>query len=282
MRFRDLLRDKSLTRTELAIVSYVVRHPEEATHLTVRGLAQASFTSPSAIMRLCKKTGFASFQDFKIELARQVSEEGEFVFSTADYPEFGQASEQQVVRMLGTMKRTAINETTALLQEQDLRPVIDALESTRGVTIVGLGSSFEASSAFSLNLSHLGYQVKRSSDYTDLCVWIRACPESEVLIVCSYSGETPMANVARLAAERDLKVISITAETDNTLAATSTWNIRIPEIEGRFNTDRVAAFCSVAETEHVLDVLYAILFSRNYTDNIALNRRSNGPVDFGA
>lgn len=279
MRFRDLLRNKELTRTELAIVSYMLQHIDETLRFTVRELAQASFTSPSAVMRLCRKAGFSSFQEMKMELARQCSNESEFVFSTADYPEFEHASEQQVVRMLGTMKRTAANETTALLCEQNLRPIVDALASTRSVTIAGFGSSYEATSLFALNLSHLGYHVKRSLDYADLHVWSRVCSPDELFIFCSYSGENPMVQVADIVRERGLKAVSITGETSNTLANTVDWNIRIPEIEGRFNTDRMAAFCSAAEIEQVLDTLYALVFSRDYSKNIALNKYSNAPME---
>ena len=63
-----------LTNSEQKIASCVLDDEEEVYNLSIQDLAKKCNTSPSSIVRFCKKMGFEGFQDFKIELAKGISD----------------------------------------------------------------------------------------------------------------------------------------------------------------------------------------------------------------
>lgn len=47
-----------LTQTERHLRDYILRYPENVARMNVRSLAQASFSSPSSVIRFCQKFGY--------------------------------------------------------------------------------------------------------------------------------------------------------------------------------------------------------------------------------
>ncbi len=67
-----LTKQELFTTTEKRIVDYIRRNIEAAVYMTIEELAKATYTSHSAIIRLCKKMGFSGFKEFRFELGREV------------------------------------------------------------------------------------------------------------------------------------------------------------------------------------------------------------------
>jgi RpiR family murPQ operon transcriptional repressor len=53
-----------MNTAERAAGDYVLSHPHEASSMSIRELAEQSFTSTSAVIRLCKILGFHGYKDF--------------------------------------------------------------------------------------------------------------------------------------------------------------------------------------------------------------------------
>ena len=67
-----LTKQELFTTTEKRIADYIRRNIEAAVYMTIEELAKATYTSHSAIIRLCKKMGFSGFKEFRFELGREV------------------------------------------------------------------------------------------------------------------------------------------------------------------------------------------------------------------
>ena len=65
-----LQRHSGLTQTERHLRDYILQNPEQAARMSARELAAASFTSPAAVTRFCRKFGCRSLKAFKAELYR--------------------------------------------------------------------------------------------------------------------------------------------------------------------------------------------------------------------
>ena len=66
---------KSLTGTEQKIAAFVLDFPEKVVNMTVKELAEACDTVPSAVNRMCKSVGIEGFSKFKIALAGDMGKE---------------------------------------------------------------------------------------------------------------------------------------------------------------------------------------------------------------
>jgi len=71
LRLRE--REFSASPAERNVIAYVSAHPHEVVGLSVRGLADTTFSSPSTILRFCKRLGFAGYKEFQRELIAELA-----------------------------------------------------------------------------------------------------------------------------------------------------------------------------------------------------------------
>lgn len=71
LRLRE--RELSASPAERNVIACVSAHPHEVVGLSVRGLADATFSSPSSILRFCKRLGFAGYKEFQRELIAELA-----------------------------------------------------------------------------------------------------------------------------------------------------------------------------------------------------------------
>lgn len=70
MSIRDRLRSaEGFTETERSLASYLLAHANEIAASSITELAERSFTSNAAIIRLCRKLGMSGFREFRVEYA---------------------------------------------------------------------------------------------------------------------------------------------------------------------------------------------------------------------
>lgn len=69
---------ESLNNTDKAIVSYLIKYPEEASKLSLMELAQKLYVSKSAIFRLSKKLGLSGFSELKFELSELITRKKQY------------------------------------------------------------------------------------------------------------------------------------------------------------------------------------------------------------
>ena len=56
---------EKMSDNEESIADFILGLGEELKKYSTRNIADATYTSPATVVRLCKKLGFAGFDDFK-------------------------------------------------------------------------------------------------------------------------------------------------------------------------------------------------------------------------
>lgn len=269
MLFDKALRAGSLSQSDLAVVDYVTRHPQEVLHMSSRALGEAAFVSPSTVVRLCKKAGFASFGDMKVALARELSDEEAFENLDADFPQLENSSAAQVVTRMSSLRRQAIRKTERLLSSVGWRPMLDALGACGGLTVYAMGYSMDASREFVHNMRRLGVRVTRMAELSDALEWAAICPRDELSVLVSYTGMTNLClDVAHIIYRRGLRSIAVCAEGDSPLQKACTWHMPVALTQRRFANDRIGNFQACAAQEYALSVLYSLHFANDYAHNV--------------
>lgn len=59
--------------TELPIVQYLLEHSRDIAHMTIRDLADKTFSSPASIFRLCQKLNMKGYNEFKIKFISETN-----------------------------------------------------------------------------------------------------------------------------------------------------------------------------------------------------------------
>lgn len=269
MLFDKAIKSGTLSQSDLAVVSFISQNPQLVVHMTSRQLAEATYVSPSTVVRLCKKAGFDSFGDMKVALAHELASAESYEDVDSDFPQLANASTAQVISRISSMERQAIRKTELLLMEVDWEPILRALDSCRGISLYAIGFSLNPCEAFLRDMAHLGIRTTVLREDSDSRQWAAGCPRDEFSIMLSYSGRTMLTvDAAHILAKRGLKSLSITSEGENKLSRTTTWNIPIAVTEQQTAHDRISHVQSSAEMSYALNVLYALYFSRHYTENV--------------
>ena len=130
----------AMSATEAGIAQYICAHPEEAVHLTVRELADRTYSSPSSVVRLCRFVGFAGYKEFRQELLLNVHNLGE----TGVHEETeldGTASIQDIIDSITHRNMQSLEDTRYLLNVEDVSACVELIRQARNILLFGIGAS---------------------------------------------------------------------------------------------------------------------------------------------
>lgn len=267
---RQLKNAENFSSTDRAIASYILSHPQDVIRMSARELAKATFSSASAVIRLCQKLNFQSFSELKVKIAEESKGDQTLEMIDADYPMLKNIPADEIVKMVSDLECRGIRETAELLNVQMLAAVSKEIERAPGIAIYGLGFSSNAGKNLECMLRRLGYRVTRDEDWSRMTAWATFCDKADFSILVSYSGNTDVCKIAAILNRRGMRSVSVTSNTDNPLCKMTTYNLPVALTERQFGLDRIAPVSSVAECEFVLNVLYFMVYSRQYERNQAM------------
>ncbi|MCF0105324.1 MAG: MurR/RpiR family transcriptional regulator [Holdemanella sp.] len=268
-----------LSESEKVIYDYIIQNPNEVLKMTVRELAQASFSSPATIIRFCKKLNFDSYNMLKLELAKELKDHESLEDIDVDFPKFQSKTNIQIAREIASMEKDAITKTLNQLDMKVIDQVVNEIKRSSGVSIYGNGFSSNVSQNFESLLRRIGYNVTRELDNSRMTSWATTCDSNNFSILISYTGFSTV-DVAKILHKRNMKFVSISGNFNNELKKLSPYNIQIPAL-GEINAfNRVAPFTSNTEISYVLDVIYGVLFNRDYLKNSAKLQNSLSLQEF--
>lgn len=117
-----LTKQELFTTTEKRIADYIRRNIEAAVYMTIEELAKATYTSHSAIIRLCKKMGFSGFKEFRFELGREVHQLIAQFNQTIDpnFPFSSEDSTQQIAKKMADLSIQSIKKAQLQIEHEDL------------------------------------------------------------------------------------------------------------------------------------------------------------------
>ncbi|WP_067559815.1 MurR/RpiR family transcriptional regulator [Faecalibaculum rodentium] len=68
-----VLQGTGLSPAESGVNNYVLSHVDDLMHMTIRSLAEACYTTPTTVIRYCRKIGYSGFEEFKIRIRQDLS-----------------------------------------------------------------------------------------------------------------------------------------------------------------------------------------------------------------
>lgn len=181
-----------LNNLEKQIVEYMQNHISELKSIGIRQMAKDNYTSTSTIYKLCNKFGFEGYSDMIYHLTSTKDNTIDF---SKKYNEYKQSF-------------------TSLVCDQSKR-----------IIVYGLGFSFSVAEYIQQRLTLLGYQalcVVHMEMLSDLF------NDDTILIVISYSGQTPRLNeLVQKAQQNHIPVISFVGNEHSPIYQDSTLPILI-------------------------------------------------------
>ena len=246
---------------EKQLLNRLQRNPESVLRKTIKEIAKETYTSPATIVRLCKKLGCKGYKDFQSTLAYEVA-----LFRESRDIAFQKITQKDTVEDIiykVTKKNIESLETTRkLLEPKTITACVKLLETSRTVSLFGLGTSLLVARDLYLKLLRADVICNLCDDWHAQFLTARNLRSGDLAIVISYSGLTEeMLQCAKEAKANGAKVIAITRAVESKLAAEADFVLPVAATE---LIHRSGAMSSRISQLNVVDVLFTAYVNRNY------------------
>lgn len=258
-RIRELKHGASPAMRSLA--EDVARDPRAASTCSIRALADASHTSPSTVVRFCRKLGCAGYKEFQRELVFELA-------STSDVNDValedivpGDEAER-VLRKVMLSNTRSMEATARLIDLHALEECVRLIDRCRVVDLYGVGASLLVARDLEQKLARVDKECHVYEDLHSQLLSVRNIHADDLAIVFSYSGLTrEMLDIARKARRRGATVVAVTRAMGGQLAEEADLVLGVASSEPLV---RSGAMSSRLSQLLVVDALYALYVTRNY------------------
>ncbi|RDI41395.1 RpiR family transcriptional regulator [Falsibacillus pallidus] len=174
---------------EQTVAYYVLEHPEDVLSMTTKQLAAECQSSEATIIRFCKRIGINSFKGLKIELAKEISLEGNQDEMNASPLQFEDDLET-VISKVTTKTIQALNNTKSLVSVEQLDRAVKAMHEGERIYVYGAGGSSLVANDLTQKLLRIDFPAFQSNDIHVQMMMAANMTERDILFVVSTSGKT--------------------------------------------------------------------------------------------
>lgn len=270
MLIREKLEQGDFSNNEKVVVSYILEQKLNIKNMTVKEIAEATFTSSSALTRVARKMNYKSWNTFKeAYLEEELYLESHFHEIDANYPFTRKDSFVSIESKLARLYIETIEDTVTLNSYEVLYQAVDILQKTAGINLFGLSDNLLAAQQFQTKMLRIGKMSHVASDIYEGSYLSRTCSIDTCAIMLSYTGETSMLlEDARCLKKRGIPIIAITSVGGNSLSNLADCVLRICTREKLYS--KIGNFSALCSMNYMLDVLYSCYFSREYDKNLKI------------
>lgn len=243
---------EDLSMVERVVLDYLIENKAVLSNFKIEHIAEATYTSPASVVRMCKKLGYKGFKDFKIDyiLANAKVE----IPESKEYTDAILSKDNKYGRNVMENNIKILEETLKLHDAKSLHNAALAIMKARKILIFGKGSSYLVCKDLEMKLRRINKFAIAQGESHEQLVDASFINPNDVVIFISNSGTTKeIISAALLANENKATIISITKLGSSMLADLSDYILYSSSLEGEF---RSAAMSSRISQLSVVDALF--------------------------
>lgn len=258
---------EKMSDNEESIADFILGLGEELKKYSTRNIADATYTSPATIVRLCKKLGFAGFDDFKKQFLKEIDYlNRQYGKIDANFPFQKDDTMMNVAYKISQLYEDTIKDSISLLHHDSLQKALNLLKYSESIHIYSFGTTLNLAESFKEKMLKIGKNVIISNNINYQLYEANCIPKGDIAILISYSGETEkIICVAETCKKRGIPIIVISSFGGNTLSKMASCNLTMSTKESMFYN--IGDFSTHLAIHFILDVLYSTYFLLNYEKN---------------
>jgi DNA-binding MurR/RpiR family transcriptional regulator len=229
MLIRERLERSHFSSSEKIIVDYILDKKLEIRNMTTKEIANATYTSPSTLIRIAHKMNFKGWNELKAAYIKEEEYlESHFSDIDANFPFTNKDSIMSISSKIATLKKEAIYDTLSLINHDDLQKAISIIRKSSSIQLYAVSNNLYISQKFKHNMNRIRKRVDICSTQGELVYSACNGDINSCAIIISYSGETPILKKVALALKaQNIPMICITNIGDNTIAKLADCILRI-------------------------------------------------------
>ena len=266
---KTLSEREKFSAVEQNIIKYILDNPKEIVNMSIRELANKTFTSSAAIFRLCQKCGLKGYTEFKIKFISEVNRTSDFENDELEKPIRdlhrpinGKDDVKSVVRRMAFLQIEAIEETKNEINYKQLERVADMMNAAGQIVFFGFDLNYYISQYTVYHLVRTGKPAVVYETVNNQVAKAVMFKKEDVAILISRTGENKnLIRISQVLKRKGAKIILLSASRDTSLDKLCDEFIYIANVIDYLSMGGV--IFSVG-CRYILDVLFGILFSKNY------------------
>lgn len=255
------------TKSEQAIIDFIVTQPKAVTDMTVDELAAKTYSSASSIIRLCQKIGFKGFAEFKIKLATEIST---FLLHQervmVDLPIQAGNSTREIAENFLNLHYQALQDVMNNVDFELLEKAANMLHEASVVTLLGSGESLVILSDFQYKSGKIGLNAICNTMGGFDAFYPTHLEKECVLIVSHYANTVRVRKWFQDIQQAHVPVILLYGNRNSPYAHMADIPILIDNDESKLT--KMGSFASRTAFQYTLDIIYSLLFLKDYSQNI--------------
>lgn len=247
-----------LTGAESKVATYVLAHARDILTCTVTELAELAGASDATVVRFCRSVGYKGFQDFKIELAKDVITPAKHL-----NPELEQGDDTAtIVKKIFTSEIAVLQETLNVVDMEQLDRAAQAIFEAGHIEIFGSGGSGYVGKDAMHKFLKIGIECHVHNDADIQAMAASLMKPGDVAIGISHGGGNKnVVECIRLAKKAGALTIALTTQGRSPLLRACDLALCTSTKETVFKSESVTA--RIAQLA-VIDSLVAAVALRNY------------------
>lgn len=246
----------SLTKTEKKVADYVIENVDNIIYFSITEFAERANVGETSIVRFCRHIGMSGFQEFKLDLAKEMAEPETSIHGGITFDD----SIETLVKKITAENTMVLSNTSKILSLSELEKAINAILNANKIEIFGVGASGYTALDAKYKFMRLGLNVSANLDPHIQAISAVNLREGDIAIGISFSGSTKdTVETCKLAKKCGAKIICIT----NYARSPITANADIVLLTSAKETPlRSGALTSKIAQLHLLDILYTAVAIR--------------------
>lgn len=251
----------SMSATERAVSDYLLSHQGEAMELSIHQLAEKTFASPSTVIRMCQRIGFAGYKEFRqavtCEIAvRRLNQEQECREITRS------DSLDEIVDKVTYQNIMSLEDSKSCIDTGTLQRCVELVRDARTVLLFGLGTSLGSIQDLNLKFLRLNKSCVMNDDGHAQLLQAKNASKDDLGIVLSCSGETvEVIECMKTLRERGAPIIAITRHVSSPVAELADYRLYTTGCE---TASRGGAMSSRISQLNTIDILFTAYANSEY------------------
>ena len=214
---------KQLRKSEQKVANYILKHPHDIVRMRIVDLACEAEVSEPTVIRFCRALGYVGFQEFKLELAQDISL---FIDLETTHINQGDSVDEYLPKIFDSTM-VYLLKLRAEIDKKDISHSVRMLRQARRIEIIAQGVSAGVANELSKKLERLLLNARHSLDPYTQAMNTTLLGVHDLLFIISNTGNSKaLLYSLEIAQERRTPVLSLCPR-DSLIGQGSTLNINM-------------------------------------------------------
>lgn len=156
MLLREKMENEHFSNSERIVVDYILDKEMLIKNMTIKDIADATYTIPSTLIRIAKKLNYNGWNDLKIDYLNECEYLNKhFCNIDANIP----FKNNDTIMSIATLKKESIEDTLSLITHDYLQLALNIIIKTSSIYLFAFGNNLLITQEFKYNMSRIKKDV---------------------------------------------------------------------------------------------------------------------------